>query len=329
MSHELETRDDGTALMAYAGDVPWHGLGKKVPNDLTPDQMLKAAGLDWEVEKKPLFFDYNGEQIPAPRHALIRSTDGKILDTVTPSWVPLQNEEAFDFFQRFVMAGDMEMHTAGSLKGGTLIWALAKVKDGFFVGRKKDEVESHLLFSNPHQFGKSIDVRFTPVRVVCWNTICLALSRTGSDLTINQQVVKANHRKAFDAEKVLATLGIAHEKLMEYKDAANFLAGKRFTDETLNMFFKDIFPKSGDDDSRSRNHILALQAMEKQPGADMDPGSWWQAFNAVTFLTDHVLGRGVETRLESAWYGSNRKLKANALNKAVELAKDSKDLIIA
>ena len=331
MSHELEEMADGSYSMAYAGEVPWHGLGKAVPHDLTAEQMLKAAQLDWTVTKVPLYLDVNGEKVIAPRSALVRSSDNKILDTVTPNWEPLQNAEAFEFFHDFVMAGDMEMHTAGSLKSGQLIWALAKIKDGFFVGRKKDEVQSHLLFTNPHQFGKSIDIRFTPIRVVCWNTLSMAMSVTGKkELTVNPQVVKANHRKKFDAEKVLATLGIAHTLLKQYEEAANFIATKRFTDQSLNEYFKDIFPSSSTKkDGPSRNHSIALQVIENQPGADMDPGSWWQAFNTVTYMTDHVLGRTPETRIDSAWFGSNRKLKSHALNLAFDKAKKSKDLVIA
>jgi phage/plasmid-like protein (TIGR03299 family) len=341
MSHELEQLDDGSYSMAYAGEVPWHGLGKSVPNDLTPAQMLKAAGLDWTVEKVPAFIELQSpiegpdvqveiRKVPIPRYALVRSSDQKILDITTPDWNPLQNEEAFDFFKDFVIKGDMEMHTAGSLKGGQIVWALARVKDGFFVGRKKDEVQSNLLFTNPWQYGRAIDIRFTPVRVVCWNTICLALGKSG--LTVDQQMVRASHRKPFDTEKVMQTLGIAHEMLEQYKDAANFMASKRFTDEKLNELFSEIFPKSStskNPDEPSRNHQIALAQLNQQPGAEMEEGSWWQAFNVVTFMTDHLLGRSTDTRLESAWFGSNRSLKSKALSKAVELAKDSPDLIVA
>src|SRR3982751_2669933 len=122
MGHELEEMEDGSYAMAYAGDVPWHTFGKPVPNDLTPIQMLQAAQLDWTVEKVPAFInahivDVDGvptiQSTPISRAALVRSSDGKILDTVPPSWNTLQNEEAFDFFKDFVMKGDMEMHTAG------------------------------------------------------------------------------------------------------------------------------------------------------------------------------------------------------------------------
>lgn len=331
---------DAVESMAYAGEVPWHGLGKVVHHDLTPAQMCKEAGVDWTVSKiqafieipEGPFYDRDGEymrhkRMAVDRCALVRDSDHKILDTVTNEWCPLQNEEAFQFFHEFVMAGGMEMHTAGSLKGGQVVWALAKIKDGFTIG-KNDHVESHMLFTNPHQFGKAIDIRFTPIRVVCWNTLSLALSRDAS--FDQQQVAKINHRKAFDPEKAKQILGLAHVKLETYKEAAEFLASKRFSDEKLNEFFKDIFPKKTDKKDEaaiSRNHKLAMDVINGQPGAEMAEGSWWQAFNAVTYMTDHLMGRAVETRLQSAWFGSNRDLKTQALKKAVEFAQDSKDLL--
>lgn len=128
MAHELEMVN-GEASMAYAGDTPWHGLGVKVLPDLTPEQMLKAANLDWTVEKSPAYALINGEPELIGRSALVRDRDHSILDIVTDDWNPVQNAEAFDFFHEFVMAGDMEMHTAGSLKGGQIVWALARSKN--------------------------------------------------------------------------------------------------------------------------------------------------------------------------------------------------------
>jgi len=128
MAHMIEFLD-GKASMAYAGETPWHGLGTEVPADLTPNQMLKAAGLDWRVNPVPAFADIAGKQVAIGHSALVRDVDNKILDVITDDWIPNQNEAAFEFFNDFVAAGEMEMHTAGSLRGGQLVWALAKVKD--------------------------------------------------------------------------------------------------------------------------------------------------------------------------------------------------------
>ena len=171
MSHEIEIVN-GQASMAYVGETPWHGLGVRLPDEVAPYQMMEAAGLDWAVEKQALV-TAEGAAV-TEKEALVRTSDNKVLDIVGKNWNPVQNEEAFNFFNDFCATGGMSMHTAGSLKGGQVVWALAKVNDSFelFGG---DKVESYLLFSNPHKFGQAIDVRFTPIRVVCNNTLTLSL----------------------------------------------------------------------------------------------------------------------------------------------------------
>ena len=101
--------------MAYAGEVPWHGLGTKVSNDIGIDDMLKEAGLDWKVIPVPVFGELNGKKISSDYQMLVRNSDRKVLTMITDSWNPVQNLEAFEFFRDFVDEGSMEMHTAGSL----------------------------------------------------------------------------------------------------------------------------------------------------------------------------------------------------------------------
>ena len=317
MAHMVET-------MAYAGEVPWHGLGTKVPADLTPEQMLQAAGLDWEVHKVDLEYqsDSGWKNTVPGKKGLVRSSDGAYLDTIGDDWNPLQNREAFEFFNDFVQAGDMEMHTAGSLKDGKMVWALAKVKESFELF-KGDEVESYLLFSNPHEYGKSIDVRFTPIRVVCNNTLTLALEGAA------QKGVRVGHRSEFNPDMVKQQLGIAHEKFAKYKEMAEFLGSKQFTMKSLIEYYNTVFPRTSDKrvqdkelsvETLSRNALQCLEVLETQPGAEFAKGSWWQAFNSVTFATDHLQGRSQESRLYNSWYGYNQNRKRQALNLAVEMA---------
>lgn len=311
MAHMVET-------MAYAGEVPWHGLGTKVPADLTPEQMLEAAGLDWTVEKVDLTY---GDGIIVPgKKGLVRSSDGAYLDTIGDDWNPLQNTEAFEFFNDFVMAGDMEMHTAGSLEDGRRVWGLAKIKNAVFEVVKGDVTENYLLFSNPHKYGMSITVMMTPIRVVCNNTITMALNGA-SDF-----MVKVNHRNEFDAAAVKETLGVAKEKLDTYEEAARFLSTKNFTENTLVEYFNGLFPVNKIDEDKplieqmSRNGKQAMEVLDTQPGAEYGKGTWWQAFNTVTYMADHTLGRSTDTRMQSAWFGYNRKRKTKALQSALEFA---------
>lgn len=320
MAHEIEFVND-KAQMAYVGDVPWHGLGVRVPADLTPDQMLEAAGLNWNVRKvEATAYDFETDRLYVlDRAALIRENDGKLLDVVSNDWNPVQNTEAFEFFNEFVEAGDMEMHTTGSLKGGQIVWGLAKIKESFELF-KGDQIDSYLLFSNFHKYGFSTDVRFTPIRVVCNNTLSLSLSSNV------ERMVKISHRKVFDPSNVKQMLGIATDKLEKYKDMASFLGSKKAKGEDIVEYFKRIFPVSGAGDKKkelSKNAQTALGILHTQPGAEYAEGTWWQPFNAVTYLTDHLAGRTADSRLASAWYGTNKNLKTKALEVAVEMAEAS------
>lgn len=324
MAHEIEFRN-GKASMAWVGQTPWHGLGVKVDSDLTPNEMLKAANLDWKVKKLPLMcFDeeqsIDKQLIRIPQNfALVRDVDQQPMGVISSGWEPNQNEDAFEFFHDFVKEGHMEMHTAGSLKNGKMVWALAKVKESFAVCKGKDRVDSYLLFSNPHEYGKSIDIRFTPIRVVCNNTLTFALQGN------TDTMVRLNHRKKFDAEMVKQTMGLAHKKLTGYQKIAEILTKARYTEDSVKKFLNEVLPaspteKENEEGKLSRPASIAYSVLETQPGNEFAKGSWWQAFNAVTFSVDHLLGHNPESRLNSAWYGTNRQKKAMALSKAHEYA---------
>lgn len=309
--------------MAYAGELPWHGLGVPVSNDLTPAQMQQKAGLDWNVEKVNAFVNIGGQRVKTGQQALVRTSDNTILTNVGEGWNPVQNSEAFDFFTDFVMEGDMEMHTAGSLKNGQIVWALAKVKESFDIFGE-DRVDAYFLFSNPHQYGKAIDVRFTPIRVVCNNTLTMSLN------TESERAVKIGHRTSFDADLVKEKLGLATEKFAKYKEMAQFLGSKRFKVEDLIQYYNEVLPSTSRKeaeplavtayDDLSRGAKMCYDALETQPGAEYGAGTWWQAFNSVTYFTDHHQGRNAENRLHSQWFGGNQLKKVKAAEKAVQYA---------
>jgi phage/plasmid-like protein (TIGR03299 family) len=325
MAHELEMVN-GKAQMAWVGDVPWHSLGTKVDDNLSANEMLIAAGLDWTVDKLPQFVEIDGKKIETGQKALVRSSDNSILTYVSDGWNPVQNHEAFDFFHDFVEMGKMKMHTAGSLKMGKRVWGLAKIEEDFeILGR--DKIESYLLFSNPHEYGRGIDVRLTNTRVVCQNTLSLALEGK------NETMIKLNHSRKFDAEAVKKTLGMAHNKTQEYKEAAEFLSSKRYTNDTARAYLDELFPKSADkklpesltsllnvNETLSRTAQKVFDVIETQPGANLGEGSYWQLLNAVTYFTNHMAGRNLDNRASSLLYGVNRDKNIQALNKAVAFA---------
>ena len=206
---------------------------------------------------------------------------------------------------------------SGSLQDGKIVWGLAKVKESFDLF-KGDQIDSYLLFSNFHKYGHSTDVRFTPIRVVCNNTLTLSLNSKV------EQMAKISHRREFNPDSVKDMLGIAHEKLAQYKEMASFLGSKRYTNENVVEYFTRIFPVTGSNENKkkevSKNAELAVDVLYNQPGAEFAAGSWWQAFNAVTYVTDHLQGRDSDSRLRSAWYGHNKGVKTRALETALEYA---------
>jgi phage/plasmid-like protein (TIGR03299 family) len=315
MAHLVET-------MAYAGETPWHGLGVHVEDDLTVEEMIKAAGLGWGVVKSPMYYDVNGEQINSGKFALLRDSDNQFFDTVSDSWEPCQNRDAFSIFEEFVEAGELEMHTAGSLKGGQIVWGLAKMKEQFALFND-DVTEQYMLLVNPHKFGQGIHVRSTPIRVVCNNTLSWSLGQH-SDVQSTQ-----NHRRPFDAEAMKEAIGIARYKFSAYKEAAELLSKKRYNVVSIEEYFAKVFPgySSKKDEAAndgkaklSRAAERALEVIETQPGAEFGKGTWWQALNAVTYMADHELGRDADSRLRSAWFGINKDRKNVALQTAIEYA---------
>lgn len=312
MAHEVES-------LAYTGNPPWHGLGVAVGKTLSPHQVQQAADLDWQVEKVPLTYEHNGQSCESSHYALVRTSDGQFLDTVkSDRWTPVQNSEAFKFFGEFVRTGDMTMEVAGSLSNGKRVFALARLRNGFRLSRaREDATQSYLLFTNPHLYGHSVDIRFTPVRVVCMNTLTLALGQKDNDYRVN-----FNHSRGFIAEEARKLVYLAAGRLNAYRQQADFLASKRYRPDMLDRYFRQVFapllPARTEDPPRGV--ALAHEAVETQPGHEYAQGSWWNAFNAVTYLTDHKIGRSAATRLGTAWYGRGKMRKKQALDLAVEYA---------
>jgi phage/plasmid-like protein (TIGR03299 family) len=240
------------------------------------------------------------------------------LATIGKDWEPVQNSEAFAFFNKFVENGDMKMETAGSLQGGNYVWGLAKIKKSFelFGG---DVINPYLLFTNPHKYGLPVDIRFTAIRVECNNTLTMALGKKAN-------FFKASHRMVFDPEMAKEALGIASKKMDDYIEQVQVLGENQYTKETVDNYFSEVFPVQvvkGKDESKkekSKNHKEALIALENQPGLEYAPGSWWQAYNAVTYITDHLMARTQEARVTNIWYGQTKELKIKAFEKARDYA---------
>ena len=339
MAHMVET-------MAYAGAVPWHGLGTAVDGNMSPQEMLVAAGIDWTVSKRPAYtvdkpncwniIDPTGEAgfIRAPdSHFLVRDTDNKVLSHCGEGYVPFQNAEVMDFFKKFTDAGHMTMETAGSLKEGKDKWGLAMLTDKFQLAGD-DEVKGYLLLNNSHQVGKAMTIMFTPIRVVCNNTLTQAMNMDGNRFRVL-------HLQMFDEEIHKAAeeaLGISCQQRVRFKEQSEFLSSKRAKDFDVDNFIAELFQpnllieraKASNDhglpplrDEFKRTAELVNDALVTSPGASMKSakGTWWGALNAVTYVVDHQKRSQAEgNALHSAWFGSGANTKRKALTKALEYA---------
>lgn len=212
--------------MFYVRETPWHGLGTKVMEAPSSKEALSLAGLDWRVLQEPIYTE--NEELVEGYKANVRDSDRKVLGVVTDRYKVIQNEEAFAFTDELLGEG-VRYETAGSLQGGKKVWLLAHLPHEYIISGER--ISPYLLFSNTHDGSGAIKVALTPIRVVCNNTLNLALTtakRSWSMIHTGDIKGKMNEAKdtLFMAEKYMDSLGkefetlrmkkISDSKVMEY-----------------------------------------------------------------------------------------------------------------
>lgn len=326
MSHEVET-------MAFAHETPWHGLGTRVADTITIPEMLRAAQLDWTVEKWPLRAVDPAERsvisVEMPSDfALVRSSDRKPLGVAGSRYQVAQNADVLAFFKDFVEKGGATLETAGSLKGGRLVWGLANIGKGFTL-KGGDAVKGYLLLASPHECGKAIVARVTPVRVVCANTMAMAMSGTA---VIERRF---SHSVAFDPAAAAEAMELVRDNLTEFERNAKLLGRLRLTDAEVIGILAPVYQPRGAEghpdypkaaaiiagDVAFANPTLTkvLQAYKSAPGAV--PGTGWGVLNGATYYADHVArGENQDGRLASTWLGREARRKSAVLDSLMALA---------
>ena len=203
--------------MFYVREAPWHGLGTRVETTLRSEEALKESGLDWTVTQHPIM---TSKFKPIPGYKVnVRQTDDTVLGVVTDRYKVVQNYEAFAFTDSLLGEG-VKYETAGSLNGGRKIWLLAKLPDKYIMEGEK--IEPYMVFSNTHDGTGSIKVAMTPVRVVCQNTLNIALSSAKRIWTtihvgnLSQKMEEA-HNTLLLAENYMQNLGAEFSRLSKIK----------------------------------------------------------------------------------------------------------------
>ncbi len=285
--------------MFYVRETPWHGLGTKVDAALTSADALRLAGLDWRVEQTSVHTD-SGILIPGYK-ANRRNTDGAILGIVSDRYKIVQNTEAFEFTDGLVGEtedGVVKYETAGSLAGGKRIWLLAKMPTKNIVD---DDVEPYMVFTNSHDGTGAIRIAMTPIRVVCQNTMNLAL-RTAK----RQWSTKHMGDMRSKLEEARICLQLANEYMVGLEEEADRLANARLYREQIEDILDEMLPVSENATERKRNNVVQFKRQfwtaYNMPDIEKFTDSAWKAVNAMSDVVTHSAPqRNTTTYNENRW----------------------------
>ena len=293
---------------------PWNQLGTELTNLATAREAIEAAGLNYTVVKKPLkeVLELDHSAHVSHRWATVRTDTGEVLGIVGDSYEPIQNRDAFAFFDNLVGTDEAIYDTAGALGHGEKIWILAKLP-GFIKVRGKDIVNKYLLLSNSHDGGSPVRVKLTPVRVVCNNTLSAAFQGGGE--------VRISHSSSApkDLAQALSLLGLSNTLYGQLEVTLERMALKKITNKQLLNYVKALVPDNEEDADEAMAREIqttCLDLYESGQGAELARGTLWGAFNCVTEYTDHKMEKNPDSRLASIWFGRGARLKLKAFQLA-------------
>ncbi len=315
MAHLVET-------MAYVRETPWHGLGNHLSEHQPLETWLVEAGMNWTIDQSDVLFNVSDSGMHIRSH-----TDAKVLyrsDTLAPLSVVsnrykvVQPAEVLEFYRDLVAAGGFELETAGVLKGGKKLWALARTGQEALV-KGGDRVKAYLLLATSCDGTLCTTAQFTSVRVVCNNTLQMAVANSSG-------AVKVPHSTVFDPKSVKESLGIGLSAWDSFIGNIRDLSNRPVTGLEATQFFSDVLDEQvldieGGPTSKAMQQLSALYSGagigSLLPGAR---GTAWGLLNAVTEYVDHERrARSTEYRLDSAWFGQGAQIKQRALDTALQL----------
>jgi phage/plasmid-like protein (TIGR03299 family) len=329
---------DNVGEMFYYGETPWHKKGNRLEQPATANEALKAGGLNWGVRRVPI---ETHERLPreiAKRVAVVRDDldpgdPRAVVGVVHPDFRPLQNRDAVSVLDALVGHDERVFHTGGYLGNGEVIWLLAKLPENITVADKKDVIEPYMLLTNSHDGTIAIDFRLTVVRVVCQNTLALAMRRDQSSQIFKRAhnvspetlLVKANEFYQF-CTKAAADFGHVFQKMHDVQFGQDELESLVATllplprppsNTSVSSAVKKQYETRLRKITEAREGITTVFAEGCSNGLKIPPAekTLWGALNAVTAFVDHkqeITG----DRYAHILFGSGATLK----QKAYELA---------
>lgn len=313
--------------MAYVGQEPWHGLG----NRLAPNQPLevwsRAAGMDWTIEEAEVRFVAGNKNLGSihafPEQKVLYRSDTKApLSVVSARYQVVQPREVLDFYRDLTEFSGFELETAGVLKEGRKLWALARTGQSAAL-KGRDQVNGYLLLATACDGTLATTAQFCSVRVVCNNTLQIALGD-------NVGAVKISHRSQFDAQAVKRQLGIAVSSWDAFMARTKALSERKVSDSAAEAFLRRVltYPTANVADREAlavnERAIKAIGQLYagRGKGADLASasGTAWGLLNAVTEYVDHHRrARSNDHRIDAAWFGAGATLKQRAWDEVLRL----------
>lgn len=311
--------------MFYVGKMPWHRQGVALKDPPDTKTAIITAGLNWEVSKVDLYSSY-GTTVK-DYYGIMRHDNNEVLGVVGKGYIPLQNSEAFNLFDPLISSGFLEYETAGALGKGEIIWVLVKIKEkGSFEACKGDEINKYLLLSNSHDGQSAVNVKFTPIRVVCQNTLSFALDQGETtrikhitsmkqqldDVQVAVENICNIYSGVEEKYKLMAKHQISNAKVNEYFDYLYPVIDEKLI-KTQSQYIKRKI-NVGIQNKLIRNFEEGFGV--KELGIE---GTLWAAYNAVTEFIDHPIDYklGDNKLLKRIWFGDGEAVKKRAYTLAI------------
>lgn len=363
MSDFIDQTARAAGAAYFAGKPAWHGLGVVTQEAKTSREVIHLAGMDWEVQKVPHFYNWNVEgmdddgkyfkenqqrEVPGS-YLTVRSDTGAVLGVgMSDKYTIVNNRDAFDFMDDLVGSGDTEVRyeSAGSLKDGRVIWVLARIGEAKFVCDGDPQIP-YVLLSTTHDGTGSVRIQGTPVRVVCWNTLTMAQSRGR-----RQEISHYSIRHVGDLQARVAAardaIGLVLKGFDQYIETGSRLAEVKVAADKegakVQAFMKAVFPAQlAKNEPSTRIQNIVTRVMKnwledpRQTKIDGANGTAWGLLNATTQYFDHdrttKSGEDDEKRAENltygSWFGEPAKAKARAYEAAQSIFLDEKKVLVS
>lgn len=316
MSHEIAT-------MAYTGKAPWHGLGNALPPHQSLETWAEKAGLNWKILSSPVRYinthsQYFNEVLSFEgQNVLYRSDNLLPLSVVSDRYKIVQPVEILEFYRDLAEYAGFELETAGVLRSGRKIWALARTGQTGIV-KGSDRTDGYVLLATACDGTLATTAQFTSVRVVCNNTLAVALNGA-------KQQVKVPHSTHFNADKVKTALGISVKGWSSFMDNLKQLSDRSVKAKEAERFFAQVFSPTLPTIQKT-NESAMKKSLELFNGAGIGSdhastkNTAFGLLHAVTeFVDHHRRSHNVDNRLDSAWFGTGADIKQRALEKALLL----------